>query len=64
MERHYVVTIRLDAAVPFALIIILLAATVEPRDIVTAMAEGAHGFLLKDSQPDELLRCVASVRAD
>jgi len=43
--------------------IILLAATVEPRDIVTAMAEGAHGFLLKDSQPDELLRCVYDVAA-
>ena len=27
---------------------ILLAATAEARDIVTAMAEGAHGYLLKD----------------
>jgi len=43
--------------------IILLAATVEARDIITAMAEGAHGFLLKDSQPDELLRCVYDVAA-
>ena len=43
--------------------IILLAATVKARDIVTAMAEGAHGFLLKDSQPDELLRCIYDVAA-
>ena len=42
---------------------ILLAATAEARDIVAAMAEGAHGFLLKDSQPDELLRCVYDVAA-
>lgn len=43
--------------------IILLATTVVPRDIVTAMAEGAHGFLLKESRPDELLRCVYDVAA-
>ena len=43
--------------------IILLANSADARDIVTAMAEGAHGFLLKDSQPDELLRCVRDVAA-
>ena len=42
---------------------ILLAATAEARDIVAAMAEGAHGYLLKDSRPDELLRCVYDVAA-
>jgi two-component system, NarL family, nitrate/nitrite response regulator NarL len=43
--------------------IVLLSAFISSRDIMTAMAEGARGILVKDCAPDELLRCVRNVAA-
>lgn len=41
--------------------ILFLTAHANPREIIAAMAADAYGFLQKDSQPDELLRCVRSI---
>jgi two-component system nitrate/nitrite response regulator NarL len=41
--------------------VLFLAAAASPRDIITAMAEGAYGFLQKDSQPHELLHCIREI---
>jgi two-component system, NarL family, nitrate/nitrite response regulator NarL len=43
--------------------ILLLAASAGSRDIITAMSEGAYGFLLKDSKPDKILACVREIAA-
>jgi DNA-binding NarL/FixJ family response regulator len=43
--------------------ILLLAALADSRDIITAMAEGAYGFLLKESHPNEILACVREISA-
>ena len=43
--------------------IVFLTALAGPRDIITAMAEGAYGLLLKDSAPDQMLRCLRDVAA-
>jgi DNA-binding NarL/FixJ family response regulator len=43
--------------------ILFLAALAGPRDIITAMAEGAYGFLQKDSRPPELLYSIREIAA-
>jgi two-component system nitrate/nitrite response regulator NarL len=42
---------------------LFLAALAGPRDIMTAMAEGAYGFLQKDSRPHELLHNIREIAA-
>lgn len=42
---------------------LLLAATATSREVMTAMAAGACGFLLKESQPDDLLKAIRDVAA-
>jgi two-component system, NarL family, nitrate/nitrite response regulator NarL len=41
--------------------IVFLAAFIGPREIMSAMAEGAWGILVKDCAPEELLACVRKV---
>jgi DNA-binding NarL/FixJ family response regulator len=41
--------------------IVFLSAAIRSRDIARAMSEGIYGILRKDSDPDELLRCVRTV---
>jgi DNA-binding NarL/FixJ family response regulator len=43
--------------------ILFFSASASPRDIITAMAEGAYGFLRTDSQPYEFLRCIQEIAA-
>jgi len=43
--------------------ILFYAAQANPRDIIAAMAEGAYGFLGKDSQPHELLHSIREIAA-
>ena len=40
---------------------LFLSAFASPRDVIDAMAEGAYGYLQKDSKPAELLRCVREI---
>ena len=40
---------------------LFLTAIASPRDVIDAMAEGACGYLQKDSRPAELLRCVREI---
>jgi two-component system nitrate/nitrite response regulator NarL len=42
---------------------LFLAALASPSDIMTAMAEGAYGFLQKDSRPHELLHNIREIAA-
>ena len=43
--------------------ILFYAARANPHDIIAAMAEGAYGFLGKDSQPHKLLRSIREIAA-
>src|SRR3974377_628040 len=43
--------------------ILFYATQANPRDIIAAMAEGASGFLGKDSQPHELLHSIREIAA-
>jgi two-component system nitrate/nitrite response regulator NarL len=43
--------------------ILFLAALASSREIIAAMSADAYGFLQKDSQPNELLRCVRDIAA-
>jgi DNA-binding NarL/FixJ family response regulator len=42
---------------------LLLAATATSREVMSAMAAGAYGFLLKESQPDDLLKAIRDIAA-
>jgi two-component system nitrate/nitrite response regulator NarL len=43
--------------------VLFFTGSANPRDIVTAMADGAYGFLRKDAQPYELLFSVREIAA-
>ena len=43
--------------------VIFLSAAINSHDIMRGMAEGSYGFVLKESEPAEILDCIRSVAA-